>query len=196
MIPRTSASPGSRPRTRTTLIKTVLLAGLLAFLPGCSPHASELSADSAAALSSRLGTVRAAAAANDHDGALRELEHLEDDLEGEAANGGMTFARFQSIRSALQLVRTDLQALVQAAADEQAAEAAAEAAKAEAAHAEVPVPAEPAPAPAVDPSGADQTPADAAPTDADADGQEPGRGPGQGNGKAKSEEAAQRGKGP
>lgn len=192
MIPRTSASPRGRPRTRTTLIKTVLLAGLLAFLPGCSPHASELSADSAAALSSRLGTVRAAAAANDHDGALRELEHLEDDLEGEAANGGMTFARFQSIRSALQLVRTDLQALVQAAADEQAAEAAAEAAKAEAAHAEVPVPAEPAPA--VDPSGADQTPADAAPTDAD--GQEPGRGPGQGNGKAKSEEAAQRGKGP
>ena len=191
MTLRTSASP----RTRTALFRAALLAGLLAFLPGCSPQASELSADSAAALSSRLGTVRAAAAANDHDGALRELEHLEKDVEGEAANGSMTFARFQSIRSALKLVRTDLQALIQAAADERAAEAA----KQEAA----PVP-QPAPAPAiapsvVEPTLTDPTLADAAPDDPDPavpDPAVPGQASGQGNGKPKSGEAAHKGKGP
>lgn len=175
-------------RTMPTVVRTILLAGLLAFLPGCSPQASELSADSAAALSSRLATVRAAAAASDPDGALRELERLEEHVKGEAANGGMTFARFQSIKSALDLVRTDLQALAQAAADERTAEAA----KQEAAPATQPAPA--APAPAIAPYVADPTPADATPDEpAPA---VPGHAPGQGNGKAKSGEAAQKGKGP
>lgn len=182
------------PRTATSLFRTVLLAGLLAFLPGCSPQSSELSADSAAALSSRLAAVRTSADSNDPNGALRELELLEKDVEGEAANGGMTFARFQSIRSSLQLVRTDLQALIQAAADEKAAEAAkAQAAKEEAAAADGPAPAAPAPA-VIAPSVAD--PARTADAPAGPGAAAPGHGPGQGNGKAKSEETGPKGKVP
>jgi outer membrane biosynthesis protein TonB len=89
---------------------------LLVFVPGCSPSTPDLSASAAQELQSRLPAVRQAAGAEDYAGALQLLAELEADLEQHAGEGGMSFARYQSISLAIEAVRADLTDLAAAAA--------------------------------------------------------------------------------
>lgn len=103
------------------LPSALMVATLLVLAPACSAQTPELSVDAARDLQSRLPEVRQAAAGNDYARALGLLEQFKKDLDAAAADGKMTFARYQGISSALEDVRNELQALAAAAAKAAAA---------------------------------------------------------------------------
>lgn len=97
------------------LPSALMVAALLVLAPACSAQTPELSVDAARELQSRLPDVRQAAAGNDYTRALGLLEQFEKDLDEAAAEGKMTFSRYQGISSALEDVRNELQRLAEAA---------------------------------------------------------------------------------
>ena len=93
----------------------VILAGAIALslgLSGCA-QSSDLTDDVATALQSHVMAVSTAAAGLDYATALTRLAELEVTLDNEIARGTITPERAEAIRSAIELVRTDLTALSQ-----------------------------------------------------------------------------------
>lgn len=169
-------------RFGTVLLCAVLVGGAAS---GCGAPAPELDGDAAKALQSRVLAVTEAAAADDLNGSLQQLDELGTELDQAAAAGDVSFQRHQDIRVAIDTVRADLTALQaeaarvaaeQAAAAEAARVAAEQAAAAEAAaaaSAAPPPPVKVAPVPA---------PADNSKDNGKGNGKDSGKGNGKGKG--------------
>jgi hypothetical protein len=92
--------------SRTTLSATVLAVGLVLGLSSCAASAE----NTAAAMHDSVVQISERAAAGDFAGALAELALLERDVATAARNGTIDAAREDVIRSAMDLVRADLEA--------------------------------------------------------------------------------------
>jgi exonuclease VII small subunit len=171
-------------------VAAVVTAGLLAVsAAACAMPAPDLTADAAEQLQGRVLEVTRAAAGKDTSTALQSLERLVEELDTAASNGDVSFKKYQSIMSAVEVVRTDLAAAQAEAQAEEQAKAQAEAqasaeASASAAASETPSPApEPdattAPVPDPGAGGDDDPPADPG----NGQGSDPGDDPGKGKGR-------------
>lgn len=92
-----------------------MVTAMFFFASGCAVRPPGLAVDTARELQSRLPEVRQAAAGNDYALALSLLDQLETDVDEAAGDGAMSFARHQSINSALDGLRAELQRLAAAA---------------------------------------------------------------------------------
>ena len=96
-----------RPRTRRTVLPAAVLAvGLVVGLSACGAS----SENTAAAMHDSVVQIAERAAAGDYAGALAELALLERDVATAAENGSIDGARQTEITSAIDVVRTDLEA--------------------------------------------------------------------------------------
>jgi len=93
-------------KSRTALSATVLAAGLVLGLSACAAS----SENTAAAMHDSVVQISERAAAGDYAGALAELALLERDVATAADNGAIDAAREAEIRSAMDVVRADLEA--------------------------------------------------------------------------------------
>ena len=95
------------PRTRRTVLSAAALAvGLVFGLSACGAS----SENTGAAMHDSVVQIAERAAAGDFAGALAELALLERDVETAAENGSIDGARQTEITSAIDVVRTDLEA--------------------------------------------------------------------------------------
>lgn len=85
---------------------------LVIALAGCA-QASPYPTETAATLQSQVLAVSTAAAGSDFASAMTRLDELEVGLNDALARGAVTQERFDSIRSAIDLVRTDLETALQ-----------------------------------------------------------------------------------
>lgn len=85
-------------------------------LTGCAPQQSEYSSDVAAALQSQVLAVSTASAGAEFAAAIGSLDELEVQLKDALARGEVTQERYDSIMAATALVRSDLQAAIDAQA--------------------------------------------------------------------------------
>ncbi len=93
-------------KTRTALPAAMLAAGLVLGLSSCAAS----SESTAAAMHDSVVQISERAAAGDFAGALAELALLERDVVTAAENGAIDADREAEIRSAMDLVRADLEA--------------------------------------------------------------------------------------
>lgn len=94
---------------------------MLGVLTACSVPQPELADAAAAALQSRAAAIRTAAAGGDYRAALKALDGLAEDLNRAAGQGEVSFPRYQSIDAAVDRLRADLNASLQAASPSPAA---------------------------------------------------------------------------
>ncbi|WP_460945693.1 hypothetical protein [Okibacterium endophyticum] len=83
-------------------------------LSGCAPQA-DLDAEAAGILQQNVLEVTQAVADGDFAGAMTELDELAAALDKAASDGSVSFARHQDIEQALETVRADVQAALDAA---------------------------------------------------------------------------------
>ncbi|MCG2624211.1 hypothetical protein LVY72_20180 [Arthrobacter sp. I2-34] len=88
---------------------------MLGLLTACSVPQPELADSAAAALQSRAAAIRTAAAGGDYRAALKALDGLAEELDRAAGQGEVSFPRYQSIDTAVDRLRADLNASLQAA---------------------------------------------------------------------------------
>ena len=100
--------------TQTVLLRTALVSALVFGLSGCQSAPSDLSPGGAEQLQTRVLSITNAIADGSYPGALDEVAALEADLDAAAADGTISFSRYQRIEAALTVVKADVQAAVDA----------------------------------------------------------------------------------
>ena len=98
----------------------VLAIALGLALAGCAP-APSYTEEASQALQASVLAVTETAAAGDPESALTRLDELQTALDAQLASGGIDQERYDSVSAAIALVRTDLQAAVEAQLAEETA---------------------------------------------------------------------------
>ena len=106
---------------------------VVALLAGCAAPTPEVAPDVATELQNQVVLVAEGAASGDHQAALDTLDDLQADLDEDEAASAVQPERVETIQSAIDVVRADLETLIAADEAEQAAQEAAEQAAEEAA---------------------------------------------------------------